>query len=113
MQAKNPKNTTDVLRDVPGILIRPNPRYAWEGNSQRYLVENVRMATINPCPLLLFLSGVRIGSADEVDVDFLVSPESLEGLEVYTTVAGLPMQFNVPGAACGVIAFWTRVGERN
>jgi hypothetical protein len=113
VESKNPKNTYDVLRGIPGIMVRPNPSYGIGGNSQRYLVENLRMATLNACPMLVFLNGVKIGPSNTVDIDFLVSPNNVGAVEVYATVAGLPAQFNVPGAACGVIVFWTRFGERN
>ena len=104
--AKNPKTTYDVLRGVPGIVVRPNPRYSFGGDSQRYLIESLRMATINVCPMLIFMNGMRIGPSDTVDIDGLVSPNSVEAVEVYATTAGLPAQFNVPGAACGVIVLW-------
>lgn len=113
VEAKHPKHTYDILRGIPSITVRPNPYYGFRGNTQRYLVENRRVATLNQCPMLIFLNGVKIGSSSEVDVDFLVAPEHVEAVEVYATVAGLPMQFNVPGAGCGVIVFWTRVGRRN
>lgn len=111
--AKNPKTTYDVLRGIPGIVVRPNPRYGFDGTTKRYLIDNVRMATINECPMLVFLNGVLIGDSRSVDLDFLISPNNVHGVEIYTTIAGLPTQFNVTGARCGVVVFWSSFGERS
>lgn len=111
VEAKQPKTTYDVLREIPGIVVRPNPGYAFEGNSTRYIVESLRMASINDCPMLVFLNGVRVGSTRTVDLEFLISPNHVGAVEVYATVAGLPMEFNQTGSACGVIVFWSRFAE--
>lgn len=38
----------------------------------------------------------------------LIDPAQLEGMEVYTGPAGLPLQYGGSNAACGVVVLWTR-----
>jgi len=37
-----------------------------------------------------------------------VRPSELAAVEVYTSPASIPPEFNMTGSACGVIALWTR-----
>jgi hypothetical protein len=55
---------------------------------------------------IAFLDGAHVGYLDVLVES--VRPENIEGLEIYRSVAGLPVQFNVMGAECGVVVVWLR-----
>ena len=64
------------------------------------------------CWPLVWLDGAPLPTA-EFDLDFL-SPQSIEGLEVYTGISQVPPQFMGSRGlgSCGVIVVWSREGER-
>ena len=107
VESKNPKTSYDILRGVPGIRVRPNPSYGRGFDTSRHVIESLRVAGLGTCPMLVFLNGGLIGPSSTVNIDNLVSPDMVHAVEVYATVSGLPARFNVPGASCGVIAFWS------
>ena len=43
-------------------------------------------------------------------IDEVISPGSVEGIEVYRGLSTVPAEFLNPDAECGVIAIWTRRG---
>jgi hypothetical protein len=62
---------------------------------------------IRSCPPTFFIDGLR-ASADDVRT---LSVTSLEGIEIYRTVAQVPVQYQNRGS-CGVVLIWTQVGDR-
>ena len=58
---------------------------------------------------LAFLDGAHIG--DLLALVDGVRVETIEGMEIYRSVADLPIEFNIMGAECGVVVVWTRVGR--
>jgi len=103
LERDNPAQLTDVFRRLPGVqiqstrLVRNAVRFRGNGRS---------------CWPLVWLDGAPLPTA-EFDLDFL-SPQSIEGIEVYSGVSQIPPQFM--GArglgSCGVIVVWSREGER-
>jgi hypothetical protein len=59
---------------------------------------------------LAFLDGAYIGYVSALART--VRPEAIAGLEVYQGIAGLPIEFNLHGADCGVVVVWTFRGTR-
>jgi hypothetical protein len=111
VEARNPGFVSDLLRDVPGIQMsggsvgaRPNVRM-------------VRASSRN-CATQIFIDGFLVnprdvaGSPEDFRIDDMVSPASVEGIEVYRGLSTVPPEFLNPDAACGVIAIWTRRGGR-
>ena len=41
-------------------------------------------------------------------IDRLIDPESVAGVEIFPSSAGVPTQYAGIDATCGVILFWTR-----
>jgi hypothetical protein len=91
-----------------------------------------------PCLPIFFLNGLRMGdltppggsATNQLDqnglrsgqvggrdgsisseLDRLVHPDDVEGVEIYESVADLPAQYSPVGAVCGVILIWTRAGR--
>jgi hypothetical protein len=64
------------------------------------------------CFLAVWLDGKPVflptaGANDGPDLTSML-PTELATVEVYTSPAAIPLEFNVPGSACGVVALWTR-----
>jgi outer membrane receptor for ferrienterochelin and colicin len=117
---------TDVLREVPGITLRT------AGGSVFSLVVHFRGAGVadGDCPAQIYVDGVlanrrvlrepaavdsserRVGRVadDGWGIDNIVSPSSIEGIEIYKGIGGVPVEFMSRDAKCGVIAIWTRSG---
>lgn len=127
----NPTRPTQVLQRMQGVRVFPNPNYQkgvpdGRGGSQLHTIDTRRWvvtmtrggprtfgyarrdANAGECPPLYFVDGLYVGNGRTVDVDAVVSVENIEAIEAYGTAAGLPLEFNRPGSACGVIVFWTR-----
>ena len=92
--------TSEILRRIPGIIIRRTAI-----GTQVDLQASGKMC---PAPVI-YLDGTRVATDD---VNMIVLPESLIGVEVYRSSAVVPPEFNIQNLAlssnCGVIAFWTR-----
>jgi len=103
LERDNPSQLTDIFRRLPGVqvqstrLIRNAVRFRGAGGS---------------CWPLVWLDGAPLPTA-EFDLDFL-SPQSIEGIEVYTGISQVPPQFMGSRGlgSCGVIVVWSREGER-
>ena len=91
--------TTDYLRRIPGIRLER--------------VNGGNLVTIaNPlgaCTPLIYVDGMPIEQRGPDEVDDLLEPLALEGIEFYAGVVGLPLEFaGAQQTGCGVVAFWTR-----
>jgi hypothetical protein len=107
----NPRETTDVLRRMRGVRVRPNPSYGVRGDTQRYLIESSRMVDRiqgAPCPVVYFMNGLYYGNSSDFDIDVMLAVTNIAAIEVYSGASQIPPVYNRPGAGCGVIAFWTR-----
>lgn len=102
----HPHVTTDLLRRVPGIDMTPIPGPGRGGPS------SIVRARSSHCLPLVWLDGTPAAAA-YFDVDN-INPATIEGMEIYKGVSTVPTALLGPGAqgACGVIAIWTRQGER-
>jgi hypothetical protein len=111
----NPQKPTDVLRRMRGIRIE-NRRSGGllvltsRGRSRTIIGREAKPGPSGEgvCFPLYFLNGLYIGSSYYNRIDDLLPLVDVEAIEVYTSIGGLPPEFNRPGAVCGVIAFWTR-----
>ena len=109
MKQGNPTRTTDVLRRMRGIRVRPGTDFlmTWTITSRR----SARAADVNTageCSPLIFLDRRLIGTAAALVVDNVIPVEQIEAIEFYPSIAGIPPEFNRRGAVCGVLVFWTR-----
>jgi hypothetical protein len=94
---RRPFFVSDLLRTIPGLQVVPSARGF--GNDVR---------TIEGCRPAVFLDGSHFPLMGE-SIDDIVTPEALEGVEVYTHAAEVPAQFQVPGGnTCGAIVLWTK-----
>jgi hypothetical protein len=65
------------------------------------------------CVPAVFLDGIHMPAG--FDINGLISPEEIEGIEVYRNALTAPVEFRLPAlsapdlsSVCGVIAVWSR-----
>jgi len=109
IEALRPLRVTDLLQRLPGVSL------SGSGAGHRRIVTMNRTPVGRgggACPVQIFLDGMLItrAAAGDVSVDELVTPEALEGMEVYRGLSTVPAEFLNSNAHCGVVALWTRRG---
>lgn len=97
----NPFSVPDLLRSVPGI------RMECRANSNVCTVYMARSP--RGCSPSYWIDGIP---ATDPSVIYLTNPKDLAGIEIYSGQSEIPPELNGQRAFCGVIALWTRVGER-
>lgn len=112
VERRNPVLVTDMLREVPGLQVTGT------GPGLRPVVRIGRSAGYN-CTTQIFVDGFlvnrRLGlgggyQPDDIRIDDVVSPASIEGIEIFRGLGTVPAEFLSPDADCGVIAIWTKRG---
>lgn len=107
IERRRPVYATDLLRSVPGVELIS------EGTGSRPRIRLARAAG-RGCDARIFLDGVlmnRTGSPP-IHLDDLVSPGSIEGIEIYRGLGSIPAEYLNPDTECGVVGVWTRRGRR-
>ena len=104
-----PQRVTDLLQRIPGVHL------SGSGAGHRRIVTMTRTPVGRGggvCPVQIFMDGMLVtrAGAGDVSVDELVTPEVLEGIEVYKGLASVPAEFRNSNSHCGVVALWTRRG---
>jgi TonB family protein len=97
--ARRAPRTSDLFRSVVNMNVERN------GGTNV-----VRMRGRRCDPLVWFDGQPLVGGFPDLDA---ISPESIEGIEIYSGVATIPPELIGPRDAggCGVIVVWTRQGE--
>ena len=112
VERRNPNLVTDMLRDVPGLQVTGS------GSGLRPTVRIGRSAGYN-CTTQIFVDGFLVNRRtgygqgfrpDDIRIDDVVTPGSVEGIEIFRGLSTVPAEFLSPDADCGVIAIWTRRG---
>jgi hypothetical protein len=60
------------------------------------------------CLPAVWIDGLYVSTFPGSNVDDLLPPDVLQGVEVYTSLASAPTQYRT--GTCGVVLFWTRHG---
>lgn len=111
IEGRHPLVVTDVLRGLPGVEVLCANR-----TSQQCDIEMPGASTMffrGPCHPTIVLDGVvvragGIGTAGDAKPDQVLNPFNIEALEVYTSSAGLPVQYQGYLSPCGAILAWSR-----
>jgi hypothetical protein len=93
IRRRDPRLISDILRTIPGVSVSTANR-----TENRVLVRG--------CRPTIWENGMKAYGAE---IDDIVNPTDVAGLEVYMSWAGLPPQYqdrDNPG--CGAILIWTR-----
>jgi Carboxypeptidase regulatory-like domain/TonB-dependent Receptor Plug Domain len=100
IERRQPFNVSDMLKMQPSVQIERQQ----EGSS----AITIRGAVGDRCAAEFYLDGAYVGVIAAEDLDNLVTPRSVMGIEVYAG-ATVPAQFSRGLAGgCGVIAVWTK-----
>ncbi len=110
----NSASTSDVLRRMSGVDVVGDPE-----SGVRIRIHGAGYFCRVGAGPAIFVDGVL---APNAELDFLLQPERIAGIEVYRGPAAVPPEFNVIGsqatqgmsAVCGVVALWTKapaIGE--
>ena len=97
---------TDIFRIEPSVqhlFIPGENRWAviFRGAARMRFIPNT------PCFPRLVLDGNRL---DSYDMDNLVHPDDVAGIELYPSGHGAPVRYAGLGAPCGIIIIWTKRG---
>ncbi len=103
---ENPKSTTHLLRT------RDDLKYTFDRNG----FPRIEMTTgsLSSCRPLVLIDGFPPGPAPAAPghamLDWLIHPDEIGGVEIYSNPAQVPPEFArmAFGPVCGAIAFWTR-----
>ena len=103
IEARDPPNFTAMMRGISGVRVE----YGGQFGTQIYFARSPGNRLACPSPVV-YLDGILIVATGEaVDFDALVTPDQVEGIELYSGVS-IPIEFNRSGSTCGVIAIWSR-----
>lgn len=108
IERMHPAYVSDVIATVPGIQLVST------GFASRRKIYTTRSPE---CPAQIFIDGFLINQRSAITggdfgftLDDAVSPGSVEGIEVYRGLSGVPAEFLNSYSHCGVVAVWTRRG---
>jgi hypothetical protein len=91
IERQSPTWTSDLLRMTPGVRLIPTHT----GNVVR----------LRGCAPTLWMDGYPLHGAE---LDQVVFPNEIAGIEVYNSSAGMPVEFT-DASGCGAIVVWTRI----
>ena len=93
IRVKNPRYLSELFRTIPGARLAPSP----SGGSKLLL---------RGCKPKIWLDGVL---AQDAEIDELIGPSEIAGIEIYTSMAGVPAQYmDRENRACGAVIIWSR-----
>ena len=100
--------TTDALRSVGGVEIRPST----SGFGQDVMMHG---SSGRLCRATLFMDGMQMGLTGDggISIDDFARPEAVVVLEVYSRPGAVPAEYLTMRDGCGVVAVWTKSGTGN
>ncbi|HEX8245557.1 MAG TPA: carboxypeptidase regulatory-like domain-containing protein [Longimicrobium sp.] len=101
IQQRAPLETSEVFRGVPGVGLVP-------AGGTHYNITITRGG--DNCAPRIVLDNMNV---DQQDLDSLVKPADIAGIEVYRGPSEIPGRWLGQRSTCGLIVIWTRRGEPN
>lgn len=108
LEFRRPIALTAAVEQFPQIRIRPIP------GSGMPLMRNLRIEDQRGCPLTVYLDRIKIqptkfrGEPVDEQVNTLIHPSSMAGIEVYPRSAAAPAGFQMEAGTCGLVLVWTK-----
>ncbi len=100
-------SASELLRGVPGVrLVDAPPCHGCAAENLIYL-----RGGADRCPATILIDGMEIKQGVGMPIDASLTPDQLEGVEVYPDPAGVPPALGVFSNQCGVVAFWLKTPE--
>ncbi len=105
-----PTTTLDAVAMVPGVRIVPGGQY---GQGAQIAIPRALTGPLTnaSCRAAVYVDGVRWATDLGQPLEAVVRTEDVYGIEVHSTLAAIPPQFQPPDAGCGVVLIWTRRGR--
>jgi hypothetical protein len=103
IERRSALRVTWLLEGMPGVQIVRVPL----GSGMFTNLIATRGGALGHCFPMIYIDGMPMRQMAESGVDDYLLPQTLEGVEIYPSQAGVPAQF-LTLDACGVVAFWTR-----
>ena len=100
VRRRSPYSVLQLLYEVPSMRVEQ------QGLERTFMMRGGNAATGLPCPPAFFLNGARMPDEMLSELDLLVRPNELQGMEVYQGLT-VPPEFFANGA-CGAVIVWTR-----
>jgi hypothetical protein len=97
---RNPIETSDLFRALPGVRLEYNPQ-----SHADYIVQRGIWGDCSPALYVDGLYMTNMLSADDINV--MTRPADLAGIEVYPA-GTVPAQYQRGLSGCGTILFWTK-----
>lgn len=101
-----PMRISDLLRNASGVTV-VHCGSACRPSGYRIVSSRGNTGLGAQCAMQIYVDGRHVSDGD-IDA---WTVDSVEGIEVYNSTAGMPSEFNRPGAVCGAVAVWTRTGR--
>ena len=95
------------VRRMGGGTIITHEQLAHRAGATAAAIINERMPGARTCRPTYFLDGMRV----ELSELGFVSAQDIEGIEIYRTIAQIPVQYQDRGG-CGAVLVWTPVDDR-
>ena len=111
LESRANQNLAQVLSRVQGTAIQYQgaKQYIYfPRNGRPVLRQSFRGPPQNACLPRLFVDGARVTYDANNDINSVVNPGQIEGIEVYRGPSEIPVQYNDSNSMCGVIVIWTR-----
>ena len=116
---RNPQNVTDAVEQFPNIRLRPIDDGKLDANGMAHsdglpLARKFRIEDRSGCALTVYLDRVRIQptmvglTPKDEEINTLVQPHTVAGIEVYPRAVGAPPEFQPVGPTCGVVVIWSK-----
>lgn len=102
-------HTTDALRGVGGVEIRPDTYGAGQSVMMRSSFGRL-------CRAIVFVDGMQMDLAGDgaISLDDFVRPDMVAVIEVYARAGAVPVEYmTMQFGGCGVVAVWTKRGVGN
>jgi len=102
IEARGAQQTTGLFRTTPGFVIQRTRR----GGPRAQLLMR---GTTGLCQPAVWIDDVYVPLSEQVTLDDILVPQTIDGVEIYNSIAAAPTQYRI--GSCGVIVFWTRHGS--
>jgi iron complex outermembrane receptor protein len=99
IERRNSMNVLDLVTALKGVGRTPDGRAI-----------NKRFGVVRTCQMQVFIDDVLVAIPS---LETYVSPNEIAGIEVYVSIASVPLRYKAAGnaSACGVILLWTKRGH--
>lgn len=107
-----PAFLSDLIVHVPGLSVRSSG-----SGFERHIYSSRAAGVARDCPALIYVDGFLLnprthtGEVAGLTLDEAVTPQNVEGIEVYRGLSTVPAEFLHHDAQCAVIVVWTRRGD--